>query len=78
MIHGHMVGDSPRLTLEELWQRETTKRSEQELYKIREKEEINDTASIMSRMTEQRAWVRWADKEAGLEVESPNVSYSLI
>ncbi|KAI4942081.1 hypothetical protein J4E91_010280 [Alternaria rosae] len=72
MIHGDMVGDSPRLTLEELLQRETTKRLEQELYKIREKEEINDAASIMSPMTEQRAWVRWADKEAGLEVESPN------
>ncbi|KAH6882201.1 hypothetical protein BKA58DRAFT_15498 [Alternaria rosae] len=77
MIHGDMVGDIPRLTLEELWQRETTKRSEQELYKIREKEEINDAASIMSRMTEQRAWVRWADKEAELEVESPNVDQAI-
>ncbi|KAI4636099.1 hypothetical protein J4E83_001053 [Alternaria metachromatica] len=73
MIHGDMVGDSPRLTLEEMWQREMTSRSEQELYDIKEKEKVNDAASIMSRMTEQRAWVRWADEEAGLEAESPNV-----
>ena len=78
MIHRDMVGDSPRLTLEEMWQREMTSRSEQELCDIKEKEKVNDAASIMSRMTEQRAWVRWADEEAGLEAESPNVSNPLL
>ena len=78
MIYGDVVGDSPRLTLEEMWQREATKKEEERQYDIKEKEEVNDAASIMSRMTEQRAWVRWADEEAGLEPESPNVSDPLI
>ncbi|KAI4917306.1 hypothetical protein J4E90_003813 [Alternaria incomplexa] len=73
IIHGDMVGDSPRLTLEEMWQREMTSKSEQELYTNKEKEEVNDAASMLSRMTEQRAWVRWADEEGGLEPETPNV-----
>ncbi|KAI4628313.1 hypothetical protein J4E80_002451 [Alternaria sp. BMP 0032] len=74
MIYGDVVGDSPRLTLEEMWQREATKKEEERQYYIKEK--FNDAASIMSRMTEQRAWVRWADDEAGLEPESPNNSQS--
>jgi len=78
MIYGDVVGDSPRLTLEEMWQREATKKEEERQYDTKEKEEVNDAASMMSRMTEQRAWVRWADEEAGLEPESPNVSESLI
>jgi len=78
IIHGDMVGDSPRLTLEEMWQREMTSKSEQELFTNKEKEEVNDAASMLSRMTEQRAWVRWADEEGGLEPETPNVSDPLI
>ncbi|KAI4942986.1 hypothetical protein J4E86_009933 [Alternaria arbusti] len=73
MIYGDVVGDSPRLTLEEMWQREATKKEEERQYDTKEKEEVNDAASMMSRMTEQRAWVRWANEEAGLEPESPNV-----
>jgi len=78
MMYGDVVGDSPRLTLEELWQREATKKEEERQHDIKEKEEVNDAASIMSRMTEQRAWVRWADEEAGLEPDSRHVSHPLI
>jgi len=52
MIYGDVVGDSPRLTLEEMWQREATKKEEERRYDINEKEEVHDAASIMSRMTE--------------------------
>jgi hypothetical protein len=76
MIYGDMVGDSPRLTLEEMWHREATKKSGKGRYEIKE-EEVDDTGSIMSRMTQQRLWVRWAD-EGALDAKNPDVSRSLI
>jgi hypothetical protein len=76
MLYGDLVGDGPRLTLEEVYEREATKNTAQGLYETKERGEVGDEASIMSRMTQQRDWVCWADEEADLEADKPNVSES--
>jgi hypothetical protein len=75
MVYGDMVGDGPRLTFDEVWEREATKTLTQGLHGIQEnEEEVSDEASIMSQMTQQRAWVRWADEEIELDKEKSNVN----
>jgi hypothetical protein len=77
MVDGNLIGGGPRLTLEELWEREATKKVTQERHEVEEEEEeVSDQASIISQMTQitlKRRWLQWAGGEAGLKGGKPNV-----